>query len=128
MTENDFDPDVFAREWIARWNARDLDGVLAHWAERCVFTSPRAERVTGNARVVGKTALRAYWTAALERIPELRFDLEHAGWDPKRHEVYVVYVSTRAGERVRACERMRFDGALVVEGEATYGAAVALDS
>jgi hypothetical protein len=71
-----FDMQQFAREWIAAWNARDLDAILRHYAEDVVFSSPTARQVTGSGLVVGKPALREYWEKALARHPQLHFELE----------------------------------------------------
>ena len=49
-----FDPESFAHEWIAGWNARDLDRILDHYADDVIFSSPKAQAITGSARVVGK--------------------------------------------------------------------------
>lgn len=37
----------FAEAWIAAWNRRDVDAVLAHYAEDARFTSPVARAVVG---------------------------------------------------------------------------------
>lgn len=66
---------VFADEWIAAWNARDLDRILSHYADEIVFLSPVAELVVEEGRVAGKDALRAYWTTALAAVPDLHFEL-----------------------------------------------------
>lgn len=42
----------------------------------CVFTSPLAARLTGDAVVRGKAGLRDYWRLGLEQHPSLRFELE----------------------------------------------------
>jgi hypothetical protein len=70
------DPSTFAREWIAVWNARDLEAILSHYAEDIVFLSPLAERVTDNGRVEGLAALRAYWRRGLDANPDLHFEFE----------------------------------------------------
>ncbi len=70
------DHDAFAAEWLAAWNARDLERILSHYAEGVSFLSPVAERMTGGGRIEGKEALRAYWTQALARAPDLAFALE----------------------------------------------------
>ena len=67
------DADAFAAEWIAAWNAHDLERILSHYAEDIVFLSPVAARVTGSGRVEGKTALRAYVGTAFTRSPDLKF-------------------------------------------------------
>lgn len=69
------DQAVFAAKWIAAWNAHDLERILSHYAEDIVFHSPVAAKVTGNGRVEGKAALRAYWETAFERNPGLHFTL-----------------------------------------------------
>lgn len=70
------DPAVFVRTWIAAWNARDVEAVLALYDDACTFSSPLAPRYadTPNGVLVGKPALRAYWTAALARLPDLHFE------------------------------------------------------
>jgi ketosteroid isomerase-like protein len=68
---------AFADAWIAGWNAHDLDAVLAHYADDIVFRSPVAPAITGEPSGVvrGRDALRRYWSAGLERIPDLHFEL-----------------------------------------------------
>ncbi|WGM37742.1 nuclear transport factor 2 family protein [Caulobacter sp. NIBR1757] len=67
----------FAENWIAGWNAQDLDAILAHYADDVVFHSPMIARVTGEDRssVTGLAALGAYWRQALALAPDLRFEL-----------------------------------------------------
>ena len=71
------EPRRFAELWIDAWNSRDVEAVLAHFAEDVVFTSPTAERFApGNSGTVhGKDELRAYWNRALDGNPDLRFEL-----------------------------------------------------
>ncbi len=66
----------FAAEWYAAWNAGDLDAVLSHYADDVVFESPVVVAVTGdpNGRLHGRDALRDYFSRALERYPDLRFE------------------------------------------------------
>lgn len=67
--------DAFAAEWVAAWNAHDLERILSHYAEDVVFHSPVAAQVTGKGRVEGKAALRAYWSTAFQRNRDLHFTL-----------------------------------------------------
>ena len=69
---------AFGREWIAAWNAHDLDRVLAHYARDVELSSPiAAERVAGSGGYIrGEAALRAYWESALAANPDLHFELE----------------------------------------------------
>jgi hypothetical protein len=68
-------PETFAAEWIAAWNAHDIDRVLSHYSENVEFLSPVAAKRLGNGRVVGLAALRAYWSPAMKPASTLRFNL-----------------------------------------------------
>lgn len=72
----------FAEEWIAAWNAHDLDGILSHYDESVVLTSPVAVERLGRAdgTVRGLADLRAYFEHGLAAYPALRFELEHVFW------------------------------------------------
>jgi steroid delta-isomerase len=113
----------FAEEWVAAWNRRDVDAVLAHYADDAQFVSPVASAVVGRAVLRDKQELAGSWRAALARIATLEFRLDHAVWDERRRELVVVYEANLNGERKRSCEIMRFDAAgRQVGGEALYGA------
>jgi steroid delta-isomerase len=115
----------FAEDWVAAWNRRDVEAVLAHYAEEAQFTSPIARSVVGRTVLRNKQELADYWRGALARISTLEFRLDHAAWDERRCELVVVYEANLNGERKRACEIMRFDAAgRQVSGEALYGAAM----
>lgn len=111
------DPLPYADRWLAAWNARDVDAVLAGMADDVVFTSPTAARVLpGTGGVVrGKEAVRRYWTTALAAVPDLRFELlaVHAGVD-----TLVLAYRNQAGQEVD--EVLRFRDGLVVEGHAAH--------
>lgn len=68
----------FAAEWVAAWNAHDLPRILSHYADDFEMASPYIAQIAGEPSGVlkGKTAVGAYWQAALARMPELRFDLK----------------------------------------------------
>jgi hypothetical protein len=108
---------AYVDEWIDAWNTRDLERVLAHFADDVVFSSPRAAMmVDGSDGVVrGKDALRAYWRASLDRSPDLRFDLigAYVGVD-----VVVINYSNHRGQVVN--EVLIVDGGLVVRGHVAW--------
>lgn len=111
------DPDEFSRVWLTAFNAHDLEAVLDHFHDDVVFTSPVAARaLPDTAGVVrGKEALRSYWTLALERVPNLHFELlgVYAGID-----TLVLNYRNQAGGLVS--EVLTFDGALIRLGHGTY--------
>lgn len=111
-----------AEGWIAAWNARRLEAVLDLFDDAAVFVSPKAESFLGQPRVEGKAALRHYWSLALEKIPQLEFQLEAADWDPAASALLVVYRADLAGRRNRAAERWLLDhSGRIRYGEAYYG-------
>ena len=115
---------MFAKQWVADWNRRDAEAVLAHYADDAVFVSPKAERFTGKARVEGKAALRAYWQTALANITSLTFTLQEAFWSASSQTLIVLYRAELGSQPpVRVAEVMQFRGAQVVHGEGLYGAA-----
>jgi len=69
-----------ANHWIAAWNAHDLDQIMRHYDEAIELTSPVALQLLGDAKVIGKPNLRAYFQRGLEAYPELRFDLKDILW------------------------------------------------
>jgi hypothetical protein len=66
-----------AQEWVAAWNAHDLERILTHYAEDIELISPLVARLTGRRQdsVRGKAALRDYFGRGLRAYPTLRFDL-----------------------------------------------------
>lgn len=70
----------FAAEWIAAWNSRNLDRVLAHYTDDFEFSSAFIVRVVGESSCIlrGKQAVGAYWSKALAGLPNLRLTLDAA--------------------------------------------------
>ncbi|MDQ6735791.1 MAG: nuclear transport factor 2 family protein [Nitrospirota bacterium] len=66
-----------ARGWVEAWNRHDLDGIMAHYADDIVFSSPfvatLANEPTGTLR--SAAAVRAYFRQGLAVYPDLRFEL-----------------------------------------------------
>ena len=68
----------FAAEWVAAWNAHDLERVLSHYEDDVILTSPRIRLILGtqDGTIRGKPALRNYMGMALKKVPDLRFTLD----------------------------------------------------
>jgi ketosteroid isomerase-like protein len=68
---------TFAQEWVDSWNSHDLDRIMSHYSDDFEMTSPfivmMANEPAGTLK--GKEKVRAYWARALERLPDLHFDL-----------------------------------------------------
>src|SRR5262245_37195296 len=69
----------FADDWIAAWNAHDLERILAHYTADFEMASPVIAQLMGepSGRLKGKDAIRSYWATALARNPNLEFELLH---------------------------------------------------
>ena len=115
------DLETHARHWIAAWNAHDVGAVLTAFAEDAVFISPLAAQVTGRAQIAGLAALRGYWTEALRRAHDLRFELNGLAIDEAGQSVTVFYTSHAGGRARHACEHMQFWHGKQILGEAYYG-------
>lgn len=108
---------AFADSWLEAWNTHDLEGVLGHFADDVVFTSPIAAKlIEGSGGIIrGKAALREYWREGLRRIPDLHFELlgVYVG-----QTALVLNYRNQTGGLVN--EVLTFDGQLVASGHGTY--------
>lgn len=109
---------ALAQEWVAAWNAHDLERVLALYSEEASMASPyiAAMGLSETGRLHGKDALRAYWGKALPNHPDLHFDLKTVFAGPD--SVVIHYRNERGAE---VCEYLRVDGdGKIVEGAAHH--------
>lgn len=111
------DPDTFTEDWVTAMNRHDIEAVLAHFHDDVVFTSPVAARVVPESGGVvhGKAALREYWTAALETMPDLHFDIIGVY---QGESILVINYRNQNGGLVN--EVLEFDDGLVRRGHGTY--------
>lgn len=102
------DFDSHAREWLAAWNAHDLDRILTHYAEDVEFFSPFIVKLTGNSAGMlrGKAALRDYFARGLAAYPDLKFEFIRL-----YPGVCSCVLEYRSVNNLRAAETMEFDAA-----------------
>ena len=108
----------FAEKYYAAWNARDIDGILALYAEDIEFSSPyiAALGFSYDGVIHGKAMLRAYFERALERAPQLTFTPQELLVGARGHTL--IY---RNNLGKLAAETHELDGVgLVVRADATY--------
>jgi hypothetical protein len=108
----------FAAEWIAAWNARDLDRILKHYSRDVEFTSPFVSRLLQNNQntLRGIAALRIYFGRALNAYPDLHL---------VAHRVYTgaqsIVIEYESVANLRAAEMIEFnDAGLVCRVRAHY--------
>jgi hypothetical protein len=112
----------FAEEWIRNFSGKDVEAVLAWFAEDAEFTSPKAVGILGRATLRSREELGEYWRTAVKAIGTIRFTLDYLVNDEAARRLTIVYVSEIDGKRARAAELFQFDEAgKVVRGEAMYG-------
>ncbi len=70
-------PQQFANEWIESWNSHDIERVLEHYSDDFTITTPMIKRLLGNKEgtLYGKKAIKKYWEDALQKVPDLHFEL-----------------------------------------------------
>lgn len=70
-------PKEFAEHWIAAWNSHDIERILSHYTNDFEITTPMIKVALGQdtGTLVGKPAIKAYWEAALKKLPDLHFEL-----------------------------------------------------
>jgi len=69
--------DKFAKAWIESWNSHDLEDIMKHYSEDIEITTPMIKLAAGieSGSLKGKEEVRAYWKKALDKIPDLHFEL-----------------------------------------------------
>ncbi|HHO67969.1 MAG TPA: nuclear transport factor 2 family protein [Gammaproteobacteria bacterium] len=102
----DIDPRSFAAEWIAAWNSHDLERILGHYSDDIEITTPMIRMALGTDcdSLRGKPAVRGYWQAALDKLPNLHFELLDVAGGVDSVTVYYRSVMDK-----RAMEVMFFD-------------------
>lgn len=107
-----------AAEWVAAWNAHDVEAIMALYAPQIVFQTPTIIDTLGipDGRVSGKQRLREHFARGLDRLPDLRFELEN---------VYVgvrsLAITYRWHDATPVCELHEYDqDDLIVRVQALY--------
>jgi hypothetical protein len=67
--------EALAGDWVQAWHRHDLDGIMAHYAEDVVFTSPFVATLANEPTVELRSAIavRANFLKGLAAYPHLRF-------------------------------------------------------
>lgn len=70
----------FAQTWVTVWNSHNLEDILSQYADDIEITTPMIAMATGGkeSSLKGKEAVREYWRKALDKFPDLHFELIHS--------------------------------------------------
>jgi ketosteroid isomerase-like protein len=94
------------RSITAAFDAHDLDGILAHFAQDAVFESPRGPNPWGQ-RFVGLDQIRGAFAGRFSGIPDVRYqDDDHFVDGDRGASEWTVSGTTTDGQRieVRGCD------------------------
>jgi ketosteroid isomerase-like protein len=69
----------FANHWVEAWNSHDLDAILSHYTDDFEMSSPVIVGTMNepSGKLKGKEIIRAYWSKALAKYPDLYFEKLH---------------------------------------------------
>jgi len=105
------------REVLDGFNRHDLDAIMSHFADDCVFETPRGPDRFGR-RFVGKDEVRRGLAMRFEGIPDVHYgDDDHFACGPRGVSEWTITGTTTEGATVdvRGCDLWTFgpDGQIV---------------
>jgi ketosteroid isomerase-like protein len=119
----DHDDAVRMLEQIAAaFDAHDLDGIMARFADDAVFDGPRGSEAWGT-RFVGREAIRQAFAARFTGIPDVRYQEDSHFVDGDRGaSEWTLSGTTTDGERteVRGCDLWTLRGGQVVKKDSFW--------
>ncbi|MFS8070597.1 MAG: nuclear transport factor 2 family protein [Byssovorax sp.] len=111
-----------ARAWLDAFNSRDLERLLALYADDAVHTSPklRVQKPETSGEIRGKDALRAWWADAMSRLPGLHYAGKHLSAGEDR--VVMEYERQNPGEAsYMVAETLVVSGGRIVSSHVYHG-------
>jgi hypothetical protein len=87
-----------AHAWFDAFNTHDIETLLTLYDEDAEHYSPKlkVQQPETNGLIKGKDALRAWWTDAFVRLPQLHYTLLHLTTEDGR--VFMEYIRKTPGE------------------------------
>lgn len=111
-----------AERWLACFERRDLDGLLALYADDATHTSPkiRVRHPETGGLLHGKTAMRAWWQDSFDRLPSMRYLPTALTADSER--VFMEYVRKVDGDAdMPVAEVLEVRGGKIVASRVFHG-------
>ena len=114
--ENEYRKVDALKQVLEAFNRHDLDAIMSHFVDDCVFESPRGPDLWGR-RFVGKEEVRRGLAARFEGIPDVQYgNDDHFACGNRGVSEWTISGTTVEGERieVRGCDLWTFgdDGKL----------------
>lgn len=93
------EPADVARQWLAAFNAGDVEALIELYAEDAVHESPKVRKAMpgSEGKLKGKAAMRDWWQQAFNRLPGMSYELTALTSDSSR--AVIEYVRRAPGEQ-----------------------------
>jgi taurine dehydrogenase small subunit len=104
------------------FNRHDLDTIMSHFAERCVFESPRGPDPWGR-RFTGRAEVRRGLATRFEGIPDVHYgEDDHFVAGPRGVSEWTLTGTALGGEHieVRGCDLWTFAGTEIVRKDSFW--------
>lgn len=111
-----------AKAWFKAFNTKDLNGLLALYHEQAAHFSPKLKlrHPETNGLIKGKSALRAWWQDAFDRLPGLQYEVVSLTANDER--VFMEYIRHVAGEAdLRVGEVLEIRDSVIVASRVYHG-------
>ena len=111
-----------AEQWLACFERRDLDGLLALYADDATHTSPkiRVRHPETGGLLRGKAAMRTWWQDSFDRLPSMRYLPTALTADSER--VFMEYVRKVDGDAdMPVAEVLEVRGGKIVASRVFHG-------
>jgi hypothetical protein len=110
-------------KWVKGWTDHNLNAIMSSYAEELEFSSPKIRAVLGeneNNTISSKRELNTYFSAGLERFPNLKFKI--MDFTVSDNKVILEYSANLDGKSiVYVIEKFEFENELVKKSGAYYG-------
>jgi len=113
---------AIAERWLACFERRDLDGLLALYADGATHTSPkiRVRHPETGGLLRSKAAMRAWWQDSFDRLPSMRYVPTALTAD--RERVFMEYIRHVDGEPdMPVAEVLEVKNGLIVASRVFHG-------
>jgi hypothetical protein len=87
-----------AQQWLAAFNTKDLDGLLALYHEHAQHFSPKLKLRLPETKglITGHTAMREWWQDAFTRLPNLHY--KPIQFTIQENRIFIEYIRQTPGE------------------------------
>jgi len=110
-------------KWLKGWSDHNLNAIMSSYAEELEFSSPKIRAILGenkNNTISSKRELSTYFSAGLERFPNLKFKI--IDFTVSNNKVILEYSANLDGKSiVIVIEKFEFENELVKKSGSYYG-------